>query len=168
MWRANSGWRWSRATRSGGAGTGSRYALVKARDGAVLADGDEVFGDRAAALAAFERARALGWALHASPGVMAELDGGAGGVTPLDIGALDEAAARAGAEIALVRAAAARRPVGRLAGAALGLTVLLVLAAGWSQRDALLAWLAAPEPAPAPVSRRCRSRASTSPWTAPR
>ena len=143
---------WMALVEGGAPGGTGRYALVKARDGAVLADGDEVFGDRAAALAAFERARALGWALHASPGVMAELDGGAGGVTPLDIGALDEAAARAGAEIALVRAAAARRPVGRLAGAALGLTVLLVLAAGWSQRDALLAWLAAPEPIPAPAA----------------
>ena len=129
-----------------------RYALVKARDGTVLADGDEVFGDRAAALAAFERARALGWALHASPGVMAELDGGAGGVTALDIGALDEAAARAGADIALARAAPARRPAGRLAGVALGLTVLLVLAAAWTQREALLAWLAAPEPIPAPAA----------------
>ena len=34
-----------------------RLALVKARDGAFLADGDEVFADREAALAAFERAR---------------------------------------------------------------------------------------------------------------
>ena len=34
-----------------------RLALVKARDGAFLADGDEVFADRESALAAFERAR---------------------------------------------------------------------------------------------------------------
>ena len=47
-----------------------RYALVKARDGAILADGDEVFGDRASALAAFERARALGWSLYATPGLI--------------------------------------------------------------------------------------------------
>ena len=136
----------------GGAGGEGRYALVKARDGTVLADGDEVFGDRAAALAAFERARSLGWALHASPGVMSELDASGGGVTTLDIEALDAAAAKAGADIALARAAAARRPAGRLAGVALGLTVLLILVAAWTQRDALLAWLAAPEPIPAPAA----------------
>ncbi len=47
-----------------------RYALVKARNGAVLADGDEVFGDRGSALAAFGRARALGWSLYATPGLV--------------------------------------------------------------------------------------------------
>ena len=51
-----------------------RYALVKARDGAVLADGDEVFDDRAAALAAFGRARNLGW----SPACHAGAQGRAG------------------------------------------------------------------------------------------
>ena len=74
-------------------GTG-RYALVKARGGTVLADGDEVFETRAAALAAFERARALGWALHATPGLVAGLPGS--GIAALDIAALDEAASRAG------------------------------------------------------------------------
>ena len=65
-----------------------RLALVRARDGAFLADGDEVFSDREAALAAFERARgetgsspglegssvtvssSVGWALHATPGLV--------------------------------------------------------------------------------------------------
>ena len=63
-------------------------ALVKARDGAFLADGDEVFSERAAALDAFERSRdvpgsssgpgrspvpgssPVGWALHATPGLV--------------------------------------------------------------------------------------------------
>ena len=65
-----------------------RLALVKARDGAFLADGDEVFADRESALAAFERAcgeresspvpgsspgpegSSVGWALHATPGLV--------------------------------------------------------------------------------------------------
>ena len=58
--------------------TDGRIALVKARDGAILADGDEVFADRAAALEAFARSRDVGWALHATPGLVegevAELD----------------------------------------------------------------------------------------------
>ena len=37
-----------------------RLGLVKARDGAMLADGDEVFPDRASALEAFERSRDVG------------------------------------------------------------------------------------------------------------
>ena len=77
-----------------------RLALVKARDGAFLADGDEVFSDRESALAAFERARgesnsspgpggsseavsstvpessSVGWALHGTPGLVK--DAGAG------------------------------------------------------------------------------------------
>ena len=83
-----------------------RLALVKARDGAFLADGDEVFADRESALAAFERAcgeresspgpggsseavsstapvsstvpesSSVGWALHATPGLVK--DAGAG------------------------------------------------------------------------------------------
>ncbi|MDE0407597.1 MAG: hypothetical protein OXN81_07015, partial [Alphaproteobacteria bacterium] len=52
---------------------GRRYALVKVRGGTVLADGDEVFEDRASAVAAFERARPLGWSLFATPGLRGEL-----------------------------------------------------------------------------------------------
>ena len=47
-----------------------RLALVKARDGAILADGDEVFTDRASALEAFERSCDVGWALHATSGLV--------------------------------------------------------------------------------------------------
>ena len=50
--------------------TDGRLALVKARDGAILADGDEVFPDRASAVEAFERSRDVGWALHATPGLV--------------------------------------------------------------------------------------------------
>ena len=131
-------------------GGGGRCALVKARDGAVLADGDEVFEDRAAALAAFERARGLGWELYATPGVLeAEASGG---VAPLDPAALDAAAAKAGPGIALARAAPARPPAGRLAGAAAGLALLALLAASWMERDLLLSWFAPPEPAPVPAA----------------
>ena len=62
------------------------YALIKVRDGAVLADGDEVFTNRDAALEAFGRARALGWDLYATPGL---LSGGADReVTDLDVSSL--------------------------------------------------------------------------------
>ena len=66
-------------------GTG-HYALIKVRDGAVLADGDEVFTGRGAAVEAFGRARTLGWDLYATPGLLA---GGADReVTELDVSSL--------------------------------------------------------------------------------
>ncbi len=129
-------------------GGGRRYALVKARGGAVLADGDEVFEDRAAALEAFERARALGWTLYATPGLRAEIAGA--DVAVLDTAALGETASKAGGSIALERAAARRagfRPVPAL----LGFAVLAAVAAVWFEGEALLEWLAAPETAPAPA-----------------
>ena len=62
------------------------YALIKVRDGALLADGDEVFTGRDAAVEAFARARALGWDLYATPGL---LSGGADhDVTELDVSSL--------------------------------------------------------------------------------
>ena len=64
-------------------GDTGHYALIKVRDCAVLADGDEVFTGRDAAVEAFERARALGWDLYATPGLLA---GGADrDVTDLDV-----------------------------------------------------------------------------------
>ena len=129
-------------------GTG-HYALVKARGGTVLADGDEVFETRAAALAAFERARALGWALHATPGLVAGLPGS--GIAALDIAALDEAASRAGAAIRLQAAGQAGPRGGWALLLALGLAVLAGIAGAWFERDALLAWLAEPAPEEAPA-----------------
>ena len=129
-------------------GTG-HYALVKARGGTVLADGDEVFETRAAALAAFERARALGWALHATPGLVAGLPGS--GIAALDIAALEEAASRAGAAIRLQAAAQARPRGGWALLSALGLAVLAGIAGAWFERDALLAWLAGAAPVEAPA-----------------
>ena len=129
----------------------SRWALVKARDGAVLADGDEVFGDRAAALEAFERARSLGWALYATPAVMAHLERAAE-VTSVDPAALGEAAARAGDGIVLTRAAPARRAGLRPAHAAAGIAVLAALAGAWFGRDAILSLILPPDPAPPPAA----------------
>ena len=129
-------------------GTG-RYALVKARGGTVLADGDEVFETRAAALAAFERARALGWALHATPGLVAGLPGS--GIAELDIAALEEAASRAGAAIQLQAAGQARPRGGWTLLSALGLAVLAGIAGAWFERDGLRAWLAGPAPVEAPA-----------------
>ena len=128
-----------------GGGEG-RYALVKARGGAVLADGDEVFGDRAAAIAAFERARELGWALYATPGLAAELSGPGSEVAALDVAGLDAAAAAAGGAIELAPASPARGRR-RLLPAALGLAVLAAGGA-WLEREALMDWLAPPPPVP--------------------
>ena len=121
------------------AGASGRFALIKVRDGAVLADGDEVFTNRDAALEAFGRARALGWDLYATPGLLA---GGADReVTELDVSSLAVAP-----ENVLRRA-----PFTRIGRAHLGLVLLLlaVLAGvwiAWLQRDALLDWIAGPEP----------------------
>ena len=127
---------------------GRSYALVKARGGTVLADGDEVFEDRAAAVAAFERARPLGWSLFAAPGLHDELGGAgadprAGEVAALDPAALDEAADVAGGSIALARAASRRRWL-RPVAAVCGVTALAAIAVLWFERDALIAWLAGP------------------------
>ena len=121
---------------SGGSG---RFALTKVRDGAVLADGDEVFSNRDAAVEAFTRARTLGWDLYATPGLLA---GGADReVTELDVSSL-----AAAPENVLRRA-----PFTRIGRAHLALVLLLPAAiAGvwiaWIHRDALLDWIAGQEP----------------------
>ena len=128
---------------------GRRYALVKARGGAVLADGDEVFEDRTAAVAAFERARPLGWSLFATRRLQDELggagpDAGAGEVAALDPAALVEAAAGAGVSIVLARTASRRRWL-RPAAAVLGVAVLAAVGVLWFERDTLIAWFAGTE-----------------------
>ncbi len=129
----------------GGPGeSADRYALVKARGGTVLADGDEVFEDREAALAAFERARGLGWALFATPGLVAELGGKE--VAVVEPAALGEAAAAAGAAIVLGPAVPARAGR-RVLAVVLGVAVVAAGAA-WFWREALIDWLAAPQPTP--------------------
>ena len=116
-----------------------RYALIKVRDGAVLADGDEVFTSRDAAVEAFDRARALGWDLYATPGL---LTGGAGrDVTELDVSSL-----AAAPEYVLRRV-----PFTGIRRAHLSLVLLLsaTIAGVWIgllQRDALLDWITGPEP----------------------
>ena len=122
---------------------GRRYALVKARGGTVLADGDELFEDRAGAVAAFERARPLGWSLFATPELHFELGGAGKEVAALDPAALDEAADLAGGSIALARAASRRRWL-RPAAAVAGVAALTAIAVLWFERDALIAWLAGP------------------------
>ena len=116
-----------------------RYALIKVRDGAVLADGDEVFTNRDAAVEAFTRARALGWDLYATPGLLAAS-------ADRDVTELDVSLLAAPPENVLRRAPFTRIGRGRLA-----LVLLLPAAiAGvwivWLQHDALLGWIAGPEP----------------------
>ena len=117
------------------------YALIKVRDGAVLADGDEVFTNRDAALEAFGRARALGWDLYATPGLLA---GGADReVTDLDVSSL-----AAAPENVLRRAPfsgnSARPHLST--GPAVAPPFIAGVWIAWLQRDALLDWIAGPEP----------------------
>ena len=121
-------------------GDAGHCALIKVRDGAVLADGDEVFTGRDAAVEAFGRARTLGWDLYATPGLLA---GGADReVTELDVSSL-----AAAPENVLRRA-----PFTRIGRAHLALALLLpaIFAGGsaaWLQRDTLLDWISGgPEP----------------------
>ncbi len=129
-----------------------RLALVKARDGAFLADGDEVFSERASALQAFERSRdvsgsspvpgrspvpgssPVGWALHATPGLVE------GEVTEIDPASL--------ADDPAMRLAAA--PLSMLGlpktGRFLALVVMVAGAAFvWTQRETLWTLIAGPE-----------------------
>ena len=115
-------------------GDTGHYALIKVRDGAVLADGDEVFATRDAAVEAFNRARALGWDLYATPGLLS--DGADRDVTDLDVSNLTVAP-----ENVLRRA-----PFTRIGCAHLALALLLPAAiagasVAWIQRDALLDWI---------------------------
>ena len=135
-----------------------RLALVKARDGAFLADGDEVFADRETALAAFERARGetesspvpgsspgpgsstvpvsstVGWALHATPGLVE------GEVTEIDPASLadDPAMRLAAAPLSML----GLPKVGRF----LALAVMVAGAAFvWTQSEMLWRLIAEPE-----------------------
>ena len=124
------------STDTGGTG---RYALIKVRDGAVLADGDEVFTGRDAAVEAFERARALGWDLYATPGLLA---GGADrDVTHLDVSNL-----AAAPENVLRRVPFTGLRRGRMSLALLLSAAIAGVWIAWLQRDALLDWIAGPEP----------------------
>ena len=121
-----------------GSDTG-RYALIKVRDGAVLADGDEVFTNRDAAVEAFDRARALGWDLYTTPGLLA---GGADrDVTELDVSLL-----AAPPENVLRRAPFTRIGRGRLALVLLLPAAIVGGSAAWIHRDALLDWIGGREP----------------------
>ena len=113
-----------------------RCALMKVRDGQVLADGDEVFEDRAAALEAFERARPLGWALYATPGLVEE------GVEEIDVSALPD-----GPELRLAPVPLARLPGGKAAGTVCLLLAVAGAGALWLHRDAVRDLLAGPPPA---------------------
>ena len=115
------------------------YALIKVRDGAVLADGDEVFTGRDGAVEAFGRARTLGWDLYATPGLLAA--GADRDVTELDVSNL-----AAAPENVLRRAPFTRIGRGRLALALLLSAAIAGVWIAWLQRDALLDWIAGPEP----------------------
>ena len=120
-------------------GDTGHYALIKVRDGAVLADGDEVITGRDAAVEAFGRARALGWDLYATPGLLAA--GADRDVTELDVSLL-----AAPPENVLRRV-----PFTRIGRAHVALALLLPAAiAGvwiaWIHRDALLDWIGGTEP----------------------
>ena len=112
-----------------------RLALVKARDGAFLADGDEVFPDRASALEAFERSRDVGWALYATPGLV---EGEASEIDPSALA--DDPAMR------LVAAPLARLSLPKV-GHFLALAAVVAGAAVmWSYREDVWRLVTGPEP----------------------
>ena len=112
-----------------------RVALVKARDGSILADGDEVFADKAPALKAFERVRDSGWSLHATAGLV---DGEVGEIDPASL--VDDPAMR----LVAVPLSWVRLPK---AGRFLVLAAVVAGAAlAWTQREALWHLVAGPEP----------------------
>ena len=122
-------------------GTDGRLALVKARDGAILADGDEVFPDRASALEAFERSRDVGWALYATPGLAEGEVPGRSPVSEIDPSALADDPAMRLAAAPLARLSLPR--VGRF----LALVALVAGAAVmWSYRENVWRLVAGPEP----------------------
>ena len=112
-----------------------RFALVKARDGAMLADGDEVFPDRASALEAFERSRDVGWALHATPGLVE------GEVAGIDPSALADDPAMRLAAAPLARLSLPR--VGRFLALAAAVSGAAVM---WSYWENVWRLVAGPEP----------------------
>ena len=149
-----------------------RLALVKARDGAFLADGDEVFSDRESALAAFERARGetnsspgpggssvpesssvpvsstVGWALHATAGLVKDV--GAGRSPVLGSSPVSEVEPASLADDPAMRLAAA--PLSMLGLPRVGrFLALAVMVAGgafvWTQRGTLWDLIAGPEEA---------------------
>ena len=112
-----------------------RLALVKTRDGAMLADGDEVFPDRASAREAFARARDVGWTLHATPGLV---EGEVAGIDPSALA--DDPAMR------LAAAPLARLSLPRV-GRFLALAVVVAGAAVmWSYRENVWRLVTGPEP----------------------
>ena len=76
------GGRWVALVEGDATGGDTLCALVKARDGAVLADGEDVFSDRAVALKAFERSRSPDWAPHGTPGLAGARSGTANPRSP--------------------------------------------------------------------------------------
>ena len=115
--------------------TDGRFALVKARDGAILADGDEVFADRASALEAFARARDVGWALHATLGLV---EG--------EVSEIDPLALRDDPDLHLKAAPLARLSLRRSAGVLALAGVIAAAILVWSERESLLRLVAGPEP----------------------
>ena len=111
-----------------------RLALVKARDGAFLADGDEVFSERAPALDAFERGRDAGWALHATPGLV---DGDVTEIDPASL--LDDPAMR-------LAAAPLSIPGLPKVGRFMALAVVVAgVAFAWMERETLWRLVSGPE-----------------------
>ena len=117
-----------------------RGILIKAREGAVLADGDQIFPTVEAALHAFNEASALGWSLHAMADLVAEA-----AVIEVDAPATT-------AEMELRPVPFARMTARHAAAATLALAILAAAGEGWVHRRALEALLFGPPPAPVAVA----------------
>ena len=118
---------------------GNRFVLVKARDGAVEVDGDEVFDARADALAAFERSRDPACALFATPGLVSPP------VVDLDIAALTVSPT-----MTLRPVSSSARPRKALAAAALLLLLAAAGSGGWLYKEQIQLLFVSPEPVARP------------------
>ena len=107
------GGRWVALVEGAPVGGGALYALVKVRDGAVPADGEEIFGDRVAPWWPSSGRGPSGWAPHATPGLSSALRSGGSEITELDPDALGEAASRAGDAVVVARPVPGRDVDGR-------------------------------------------------------
>ena len=114
-------------------GEGGRFAVLKAVDGAMLADGETVYTNRGEAVAAFEAAREVGWPVYATRGLVED-------AVDLDVETLEpslEMAMRAAPLADWTR----RRSIGL---GALAATVASALGV-YGNREALWRWYDGPE-----------------------
>lgn len=114
-------------------GAGGRFALLKAGDGGMLADGESVYTDREEAVAAFEAARDVGWPLYATRGLVE-------GAVDLDVETLAPST-----DMAMRRMPLAGWTARRAAASAAVASTAAAAAGAYSFSDEIWRWWSGPE-----------------------